>query len=184
VTAKYHEYIRYAVDRGCWFDFDTGEFVSHTGLRKIPKLYGKQRYPSTAIMRKQHFPIHKFVAYLLYGEISFAADVEVRHLDGNTLNLSKENIVLGTSADNQMDKSSDARSAAARKARAAQSRPTNSVLTEDQVKEIKLWYKLLKHKYPKKLPNGSLKNKAKEFGVTVHCIGGIVNEIIWKDVNV
>jgi hypothetical protein len=128
--------------------------------------------------------MHKFVAYILFGEDSFTEGVEVRHLDGDVLNLSRDNIALGTSSDNQMDKSLQSRQSAARLARAAQQRPMNSILTEDDVREIKSWYKSLKQQYPNKLPNGSLKNKAEEFGVTVHCIGGIVYEIIWKDINV
>ena len=115
-----------AANRGYTFDFETGELLTPNGTRKVPKLYGKQRYPCCAINSRTgeckniSFHIHKFVAYLLYGDAALVKGVNVRHLDGNSLNLKKENIVLGTSQENQLDKSPDVRKRAAAKARKSQ----------------------------------------------------------------
>ena len=65
----------------------------------------------------------------------------VRHLDGNVLNLSKENIQLGSHSQNNMDKAPEVRKAAAIKARAAQGkRPTNAKLNSEEVREIRSRY--------------------------------------------
>lgn len=177
--AKYHEYIREAVAKGCWFDFNTNEFVSHTGKRKPLKIYGCQRYPSTAILRKKHFPLHKFVAYLLYGEDAFSTNLEVRHLNGNTLDLSKDNIVLGTSSENQLDKNCSDRSRAASIARNSQGRPTNSKLTEECVREIREYYK--SNKIGKKVKSGLLIELSLKYDVSIQCIQSVVYNRLWKD---
>ncbi len=47
--------------------------------------------------------VHKFVGYLKYGDEIFKDGIVVRHLDGNSLNNSWENIGIGTHSDNMMD---------------------------------------------------------------------------------
>ena len=49
-----------------------------------------------------HIPVHRFVAYLKYGELGLTSDC-VRHLDGNSTNNSLENIEIGTHRDNMLD---------------------------------------------------------------------------------
>lgn len=182
--AKYHNYIREAIEKGCWFDFETGEFVSHTGNRVIPKLYGKQRYPATALNKSKSFPIHKFVAYILYGEESFKGGVEVRHLDGNTLNLAKSNLLLGSSSENQLDKAVSDRRNAASTARLAQPRPTNAKLKPEDVRDIRGIYNDMKKLHPNKLPNGSLTMLAEKFKVSTHCIESVIYNKLWRDIDV
>jgi hypothetical protein len=49
-------------------------------------------------------PLHRLQAYLKFGEQIFDKTLVVRHLDGNSLNNSWENIGIGTNKDNQLDR--------------------------------------------------------------------------------
>lgn len=185
--AKYHEYIRLAIKRGFSFDFETLELITPSGTRVKPKLHGSQRYPSytfnslSGIKVNVSFPIHKFVAYILYGEASFSKGVNVRHLDGDTLNLSKDNIVLGTSQENQYDKPEKSRQEAAKKARAAQGlRPVNSIVTESMAEAILLEY-FEKRGEGIKAPRGLVKGIAEKYGLNRNTVQSICNGINFKD---
>lgn len=119
---KYYYYIKEAINRGYGFDFKNQILIRIKSNWK-PRLYGKQRYPYMEIWidkKVQAFPLHKFCAYLLYGDKAFEKGIVVRHKDGNTLNLSKDNILLGTHSQNNMDKPKHKRIYAAKCARAAQ----------------------------------------------------------------
>ena len=48
-------------------------------------------------------PAHRLQAYQKYGDKMFEQGVEVRHLDGNRLNNSWDNIAIGTHSENMMD---------------------------------------------------------------------------------
>lgn len=52
---------------------------------------------------------HRLQAFQKFGEIIFLREVQVRHLDGNSLNNSELNITIGTQSQNMMDKSPEAR---------------------------------------------------------------------------
>lgn len=182
--AKYHEYIREAVRIGYTFDFDNQIMNTPYGNKIKPRLFGTQRYPSFTLSGKRSFPFHKFVAYILYGEESFKEGINVRHLDGNVLNLSRSNILLGTSSENQLDKPRHVRKAAASKARLSQGRPTNTILNEDEVKDIRKWYIKVKLKYPMHLPNGTLDFVRKWYGLSKSGFGSIIYNKNWKDINV
>ncbi len=143
---------------------DGGKLIGPKGELSL-KLYGKQRYPtfSTNWDRKVYgVPVHKF-AYCYYGVKSFDKGLVVRHKDGNTLNISEDNILLGTHSENNMDKPGEARVSAAKAARAAQGTlPNNALLSENDVKCIRDKYSKLK---TKKAPNGFTAKLAKELGV-------------------
>lgn len=47
--------------------------------------------------------VHRLVAYQKYGDELFEKGIEVRHLDGDKLNNSPDNIALGTHSQNMMD---------------------------------------------------------------------------------
>lgn len=49
-----------------------------------------------------HISVHRFVAYIKYGELALTSDC-VRHLDGDSTNNSFENIEIGTHSDNMFD---------------------------------------------------------------------------------
>ena len=177
--AKYHQYIRDAVSRGSVFNFDKNVLVTPRQTEVVPKLFGTQRYPSFNISLLQGnkssgtFPFHKFVAYILYGEESFAKGVHVRHLDGNTLNLSKENIVLGTASENELDKCAEVRKSSAKKARSSQgSRPNNHVVPSVVVEEILKDY--FTTKYGKtRIPKGTFQKLSEKYGINTFTIKGI-----------
>lgn len=48
-------------------------------------------------------PVHRLQAYQKYGEKIFEEDIVVRHLNGNSLDNSYDNIVIGTQSDNMFD---------------------------------------------------------------------------------
>jgi hypothetical protein len=61
-------------------------------------------------------PVHKLVAFQKFGEAMFEPGIQVRHLDGNSLNNCPENIELGTQSDNAMDRPPEDRQAHSRHA--------------------------------------------------------------------
>lgn len=66
----------------------------HNGYLKIVTPRPKPRYKVS---------VHKLVAYSKYGDAIFDDGVVIRHLDGNPLNNSFENISVGSHSDNMMD---------------------------------------------------------------------------------
>lgn len=52
---------------------------------------------------------HKFQAYIKFGDKIFEKDQVVRHFDGNSLNNSWDNILLGTQQQNMMDRTEEER---------------------------------------------------------------------------
>ena len=48
--------------------------------------------------------IHRMQAYQMYGKRIYQDGIQVRHLDGNSLNNSRKNIAIGTALDNHYDK--------------------------------------------------------------------------------
>lgn len=62
--------------------------------------------------------VHQLAAYQKYGNALFSPDTETRHLDGNQLNNSLDNIAIGTHRDNIMDMTPEARVKKARQATA------------------------------------------------------------------
>lgn len=158
-----------AVSRGYSVTED-GKLFGPKGEIKVA-LHGSQRYPTFSTNWGYVFgiPVHQFAAYIFYGEAAFEGGIVVRHLNANTLDFSKENIVLGTHSENNLDKSPEVRSAAAKKARESQGkRPLNAKLTDEQVEFIKNFYSELNGK---KAPNGVVKDLCKTFNVsrTVLC---------------
>jgi HNH endonuclease len=71
---------------------------SRIGLRGYLQIWVKSRD-----LGDGNVLVHRIQAYQLYGDLVFAPGIEVRHRDGNKLNNSKENILLGSSSDNKMD---------------------------------------------------------------------------------
>lgn len=124
---------------------DNGNLYGKTGKQLKIVCRGKQRYPTFSIsgvpnVKNKYgvfgIPVHKFAAYCFYGDDIWKFDC-VRHLDGNVLNLSKSNIVLGSNSENNMDKSRQVRSRAARTARGSQPyRAINAKLNTSQVLKI------------------------------------------------
>lgn len=145
---------------------EDGTVVGPKGVLSIA-CYGKQRYPTISTnwdRRVFGIPAHMLAAYCFYKEEYLTADFIVRHLDGNTLNLSRPNIALGTHSDNELDKNPSLRKQVARLARQAQSfTPPNAKLTPEQVLAIRAVY--ASHN-GKKLPQGVARELTVKFGVS------------------
>ena len=76
------------------------------------------------------------------------------------------------------------RKAAASKARLSQGRPTNSILNEDDVTDIRKWYAEVKQKYPIQLPSGTLEIVRGWYGLSKSGLQSIIYNKNWKDINV
>lgn len=100
--------------------------------------------------------VHKLVAYQQFGEKMFEKGIEVRHLNGNSLDNSWKNIDIGTRSDNAMDKPREVRIKVARyaasKTKNAKSPEMVAAIIEDRNKG--LTYKELADKY--KMSKGTL----------------------------
>lgn len=108
-------YLRHAILLG-WRVTDDGAIYNSKGNRVKIQMRGKftdpvrKRYPRVAISKNDiQFPIevHKLAALYFFGEEYWnnkSKGWQVRHLDGNVLNLSKANITMGTCSENNMDK--------------------------------------------------------------------------------
>lgn len=76
---------------------------------KGEKIYGSVSslgYLSSAVrINKKHtrFRFHRFMGYLKFGEEIYKSGIQVRHLDGNPLNNSWDNIDIGTQSENMHD---------------------------------------------------------------------------------
>jgi hypothetical protein len=123
-----------AVDKG-YTVAKCGEVISPAGktLKLCPNRNGYLGFSiRDANLERQTVPVHKVVSYLKFGKDSFKPGIHTRHLNGNHLDNSWDNIAIGTASENQMDKSPDTRLKAARVA-AAKRRS----LTEEEVEELR-----------------------------------------------
>lgn len=114
---------------------------SKGGYRQITLPFGKHKNARIRVCA------HRFIAYIRFGDRVFEAD-NVRHLNGNPADNSKENLTIGSKSDNELDKKPQVRLKAARNA-AKFTRALNS----DEVKQLRidrengLTYKVLCNKY-------------------------------------
>lgn len=172
VRTKTQKRILEAVQRGYTVSDDGRLFSTNKELKY--GLHGTQRYPTFSTNWNGivfSIPIHLLASYVFYGTKAFERGIVVRHLNGNTLDFSKANIVLGTHSENNLDKPKHIRIKAARLARKAQGvRPRNAKLTDEQVRRVKDFYKSLSGK---KAPNGTVSKLADELGVCRHVICNI-----------
>ena len=87
-----------------------GSIISPEGKVKKTRV-GKDNYMLVTIGIDGHrspIMVHRLAAYQKFGEIMFAADC-IRHLDGNSLNNSFDNLEIGTNSDNRLDIKEDVR---------------------------------------------------------------------------
>lgn len=75
-------------------------FVGNNGYRKVTFKYSGKDI---------HLYNHKLQAYQKFGSRIFKEGIQVRHLNGNPLDNSWNNIEIGTCQENNMDKSSEVR---------------------------------------------------------------------------
>ena len=92
-----------------------GEVISHMGiLRKLQtKLRNGIPYYEFSIRLPGRISasvdVHQLAAYQKFGKDALKEYVVVRHLDGNSLNNSYDNLAIGSSSDNMMDRSPEDR---------------------------------------------------------------------------
>lgn len=104
--SKQQEIIRASKNKGYFVDTD-GRLFNKEG-KELSLYFNKRKaYLSFGIRLKgegvKRSFIHKLQAYQKFGVIIFEKGVVVRHLDGNSLNNSYDNIAIGTQKDNMQD---------------------------------------------------------------------------------
>jgi hypothetical protein len=110
-----------------------GEIFNPKGKRL--KGYVKQGYLNFNLKfgpNSVSIKVHRFVAYQEFGDETFNSNLVVRHLDGNSLNNSIENLALGTDSDNQFD-----RHPYVRAVHALKTSWQNRILDDEKLKEFK-----------------------------------------------
>lgn len=185
VLSEYWRAIILAAEQGYIGNPETGEITGRSGRPLQIKRHGNQVYPTIRLyVRGLSAPgysvhAHKFFAYLIWGRAAFSPNVEVRHLDGNPSNNRRDNLALGTSSQNQMDKTPEARRSAAVAARAAQGRHGSARLSEEKAALIRAE---LSHSHgPKgRVRRGVVKSLAQRFSVSQSTISLIGKGRTWN----
>lgn len=146
--------VRAAFEKGYRVN-DQGQVISRLGKIRALALKvhrtGDRRHVFTIQMERNKFfpiPVHRLLAFQLFGDAAFGPGIEVRHLDGNSLNNTPSNIALGTKSQNEMDKPAANRRLQAQKAGKVASRHTDE--TWEQVRAdhaTGMSYKKLRKKY-------------------------------------
>jgi len=82
----------------------TGKELKTTMKGSAPEhLYHRFSCGALGNKRKDVY-IHRLVAYQKYGDVIFNKNIQVRHLNGDSLDNSENNIAIGSQSDNSMDK--------------------------------------------------------------------------------
>ena len=101
---KANSALRYAARTGYTVD-QFGNVYGPTGIKL--KLFEKQHtrmvYLSFSVGDVK-VKVHRFVAYLKYGQRALWKSLHVRHQDGNNFNNSWDNVLIGTQSQNERDK--------------------------------------------------------------------------------
>lgn len=115
-------------------------------------IYNKNYKKFNIRLNEKHIPVkvHRLQAYQKFGEIIFNEDIVVRHLDGNGLNNSWDNIDIGSYSDNMMDKPKEERIRIASNA--------NKKYSDELVLEIKA-YRDLGHTYTEIMEKYNINSK-------------------------
>lgn len=135
------------------------------------KLRKGQRYPSFTLNSAGttfSIAIHKFVAFLCYGDYAFEEGLQVRHRNGDVLDYSRANILMGSRSQNHMDKPQEVRRRCTR---------ARLLLTDDQAREIRRRHAALS---PGHHP-GFRKGLTNEFGIAPMAISKLLNNLTYKD---
>lgn len=98
---------------GYWFDHESNSIRGFNFSKKIDRVYKSQVYPQFALNYKgrcRTLPIHKIIAIQKFGISHLFEGLVVRHLDDDPMNMSFDNIEIGTMSQNIMDMSPNRRS--------------------------------------------------------------------------
>jgi hypothetical protein len=83
------------------YKVENGEIFNH--LHQKVNFWLQNGYPTIAISSHPVFA-HRLTAYQKFGNAIFEKEMQVRHLNGDKLDFSFQNIEIGTSKQNQLDK--------------------------------------------------------------------------------
>lgn len=104
-------------------------------------------------------------------------NLQAAHKDGNRSNNVIENLYWATPKEQARDRINHGNNLSGEAC-------TQSIFTDKEITEIKTKYKLLKKKHSnKKLPNGSLKKLAEEYGIKSSYLCNIVSGLVWVNHN-
>lgn len=129
-----------AKEKGYYSD-KLGNIFSKTGRRlklsEIKAKNKKNKYLKFTIKclksrNCKNIPVHRFIAYLKFGETLFIPGLQVRHLNENSKDNSWENIELGTMQQNSLDRPRQKRIDSGKHAASFL-----KILTDDQVRELR-----------------------------------------------
>ena len=100
--SKINKAIVEAKDKGYYVDKD-GNVYSPNKLLSLKTRYNRYIFSIRCGGERVNIPVHKFVAYLKYGNDIFGDDIVVRHLNDISLDNKWDNIAIGTQFDNMQD---------------------------------------------------------------------------------
>jgi len=147
---EYTYYEKVLFDLGYKVEKD-GTCISKSGKILLGTINNGYKTISTKLLGKTiKVRVHRLQAYQKFGEIIFNEDIVVRHLDGNGLNNSWDNIEIGSYSDNMMDKPKEERIRIASNA--------NKKYSDELVLEIKA-YRNLGHTYKEIMEKYNISSK-------------------------
>jgi hypothetical protein len=135
ILSKRNETILLAFSKGYLID-ENGNISYKNKFRKLKKvLCNKTSYYVFGVRcldnTIREISVHRYQAYIKYGNKIFEKGIEVRHYNGNSLDNSWDNILIGTHSDNIMDIKPEIRMRSAIKASY-----TNRRFNDEEVKSI------------------------------------------------
>lgn len=166
--------IENALRNGYRVDPVAGRIYGLKGQPLTVKLCGQQRYPTVSLVvvgmpcRYYVVPAHKVVAFFLWGWQTFAKGVQVRHGDAGVLDIREVNLSLGTGSENQYDKSSAVRKAAAQAARTSQGARGPALRLQDEA--IIEMLKEISYGPTGRIKRGLVAEWAERYGFSSSCI--------------
>lgn len=100
---RFSEIERLSYKRGYFVDNSGQMFTPKKSLVKTKNKKGYIRCTVSVDGKNITLTAHRLVAYQKYGDKIYEDGVVVRHLDGNKINNTHENIMIGSNRDNCMD---------------------------------------------------------------------------------
>ena len=174
-----HDVIRRAYEKGYHVTED-GTLISSVGNKLPLKIRSNHTYPQIVVNidgKRYNIAVHRLAAYCYYGEQLFEEGIVVRHLSDDLLDVSKNNLALGTYSDNERDKPAYVRSTVGKIANSARKetrRLTMRKFDDDQVRQIKI-----------RLRDGDrVPDIARDYGVDNSVIRQIRIGHSYKDINI
>lgn len=174
-----------AVVQGYTVNEDTGVVVTPAGRCLVASVSESYKYPTIRLVvsglpkRSYHIRVHRFAAFVFFGDVALEKGTHVRHLNGDTSDNSRGNLAIGTPRQNELDKPTDIRSRSAATARGSQPVESfNAILTNEIASEI------LKELNSNKVASGRVrrgvvKSLARRYGVSPSTISLIGKGKTW-----